>query len=127
MIIRKIVSKCNYFGYIFGHYENNYIFIKNKWQKVLKYGTACIIFVVLNNKQKNLKKSKMITIELGNIGSKEQAEKIANKLNGKTYYNFQVEYGICAGNYPVSVSTDYEGAEENEVIEMLMFVMACEL
>lgn len=69
----------------------------------------------------------MITIELGNIGSKEQAEKIAKKLNGKTYYNFQVEYGICAGNYPVSVSTDYEGAEENEVRGMLMFVMACEL
>ena len=93
----------------------------------MKYGTACIIFVVLNNKQKNFKKSKMITIELGNIGSKEQAEKIAKKLNGQTYYNFQVEYGIYAGNYPVSVSTDYEGAEENEVIGMLLFVMACEL
>lgn len=69
----------------------------------------------------------MITIELGNIGSKEQAEKIAKKLNGKTYYNFKVEYGICTGNYPVSVSTDYEDAEENEVKEMLMFIMACEL
>ena len=122
-----MLTKCNHFGYTLGYYENNYIYSNNIWQKVLKYGTACIIFVVLNNKQKNLKKSKMITIELGNIGSKEQAEKIANKLNGKTYYNFQVEYGICAGNYPVSVSTDYEGAEENEEIEMLMFVMACEL
>lgn len=69
----------------------------------------------------------MVTIELGNIGSKEQAERIANKLNGKTYYNFKVEYAPCAGNYPVSVSTDYEGAEEEEVKEMLIFVMACEL
>lgn len=69
----------------------------------------------------------MTTIELGNIGSKEQAEKIANKLNGKTYYNFQVHYGIYAGNYPVSVSTDYEGATEQEITEMLLFVLACEL
>ena len=69
----------------------------------------------------------MITIELGNIGSEEQAKKIANKLNGKTYYNFKVEYNISAGNYPVSVSTSYEGAEEIEVKEMLFFVMACEL
>jgi len=52
MIIRKIVSKCNYFGYIFGHYENNYIFIKNKWQKVWIRGCKGIIFEVLNNKQK---------------------------------------------------------------------------
>lgn len=69
----------------------------------------------------------MITIELGNIGSKEQAEKIYNKLNGKTYYNFKVEYSPMMGNYPVQVTTDYEGAEESEVKEMLMFVMACEL
>ncbi len=69
----------------------------------------------------------MITIELGNVGSKEQAEKIAKKLNGKTYYNFQVEYSSCAGNYPISIGTDYEGAEEKKVKEMLMFVMACEL
>lgn len=122
-----MLTKCNHFGYTLVYYENNYIYSNNIWQKVWIRGCKGIIFEVLNNKQKNLKKSKMISIELGNIGSKEQAEKIANKLNGKTYYNFQVEYGICAGNYPVSVSTDYEGAEENEVIEMLMFVMACEL
>lgn len=32
--MRKIVTKCNYFGYILGYYENNYIYSKNKWQKV---------------------------------------------------------------------------------------------
>ena len=69
----------------------------------------------------------MITINLGNVGTKEQAEKIANKLNGKTYYNFQVEYSSMMNNWPVMVSTDYEGAVKKEVRKMLMFVMACEL
>lgn len=69
----------------------------------------------------------MTTIELGNIGSKEQAEKIAKKLNGKTYYNFIVSYGICAGNYPVSVSTEYQDCDINEFRQMVLFFLACEL
>ena len=77
--------------------------------------------------QTNKKEDKKMTIELGNVQSKEQAEKIVEKLNGKTYYGFSVDYGIIAGNYPVSVSTDYEGAIKSEVMEMLLFVMACEL
>ena len=67
----------------------------------------------------------MITIELGNFYSEEQAERIRHKLNGKSFYNFQVDYGIYINNYPVSVSTDYEGAEENEVIHRLLYEMAC--
>jgi hypothetical protein len=69
----------------------------------------------------------MVTIELGNVHSKEQAQKIIEKLSGQTYYNFQVDYGVYAGNYPVTVSTDYPGATEEEVKNMLLFVMACEL
>ena len=69
----------------------------------------------------------MTTIELGNVGSKEQAVKIADKLNGKTYYNFQVDYSAYMGNYPVMVSTDYPNAVEEDVIKMLLFLMACEL
>lgn len=69
----------------------------------------------------------MVTIELGNISSKEQAERIYNKIEGKSYYNFRVDFGNCAGNYPVSVTTYLEGAEEDEVKEMLFFVMAQEL
>ena len=69
----------------------------------------------------------MTTIELGNIGSKEQAEKIVKKLSGKTYYNFQVSYSPDAGNYPVIVSTDYKDADKEEFQSMLMFVMACDL
>lgn len=40
---------------------------------------------------------KAITIELGNVGSKEQALRISEKLNGKTYYNFQVDYALNIG------------------------------
>lgn len=69
----------------------------------------------------------MTTIELGNIGSKEQAEKIANKLNGKTYFDFIVSYGICAGNYPVSVSTEYKNCDIEEFRQMVLFCLACEL
>jgi hypothetical protein len=69
----------------------------------------------------------MITIELGNIGSEKQALRIREKLEGKTYMEFIVEYGICAGNYPVTVSTNYEGATMDEFRNMLGFVMACEM
>jgi len=58
--VNIIVTKYNYFGYTLGHYENNYIFIKNNWQKVLRYGPACIIFVVLNNKQKIKMEKKLL-------------------------------------------------------------------
>jgi len=68
-----------------------------------------------------------ITIEIGNVGSKEQALRIAEKINGKTYYDFQVNYSACCGNYPVSVITFYKGAKVQEVTKMLMFLMACEL
>jgi len=69
----------------------------------------------------------MKTIELGNIGSQEQAEKLVSKLNGKTFYNFIVDYGICQGNYPVSVSTEREETTEDELKDMVLFVLATEL
>lgn len=69
----------------------------------------------------------MLTIELGNIGSEKQALRIREKLQGQTYMNFIVEYGIYASNYPVRVSTNYEGATMEEFRDMLTFVMACEM
>ena len=69
----------------------------------------------------------MKTIELGNVGSKEQADKLVAKLSGKSYFNFMVEYGTFAGNYPVTVSTDYPTATKKAFRNMLMFVLASEL
>jgi hypothetical protein len=67
------------------------------------------------------------TIELGNIGSKEQAEKLTLKLAGETYMNFIVDYAIAAGNYPVAISTEREGTTEDELKDMVLFYLACEL
>jgi hypothetical protein len=69
----------------------------------------------------------MTTIELGNIRSKEQVEKLALKLSGKTYMNFIVDYAIAAGNYPVSISTETPETTEDELKDMVLFYLACEL
>ena len=69
----------------------------------------------------------MITIELGHVGSKEQAEKIREILNGKSFYDFEVHYACMAHNWPVSVTTNYPDATENEVRQMLLYVLACAL
>jgi hypothetical protein len=69
----------------------------------------------------------MTTIELGNIGSKEQVEKLTLKLSGKTYMNFIVDYAIAAGNYPVSISTERPDTTEDELKNMVLFYLACEL
>lgn len=76
---------------------------------------------------KQQKQNKMTTINLGNIGTKEQAEKIANKLNGKTFMNFQVEYSSDANNWPVIVSTERPETSKKELRKMVTFVLACEL
>lgn len=69
----------------------------------------------------------MTTIQLGNIGSKEQVEKLTLKLSGKTYMNFIVDYAIAAGNYPVSISTERPETTEDELKDMVLFYLACEL
>ena len=53
-----MLTKCNHFGYTLGYYENNYIYSNNNWQKVLRYGPACIIFVVYLLTNKNIKNGK---------------------------------------------------------------------
>jgi len=68
--------------------------------------------------------SKKITVELGVFHSKEQADKIVAVLNGKTYYDFHCDYGSYAGNYSVFVSTEYPDAIEDEIKEMIMYVLA---
>ena len=69
----------------------------------------------------------MTTINLGNVGSKEQAEKIFIKLNGKSYMNFIVDFASCAENWPVTISTERMGTSKKELRKMVLFVLACEL
>jgi len=65
-----------------------------------------------------------MTIELGNIGSEEQAIRIKEVLQGKTFYNFRVDYSSYMGNWPVSVTTDDTEATEADVTAMVLFVLA---
>ena len=66
----------------------------------------------------------MVLINIGNMGSKEKAERIKQVLSGKSFYNFQVSTVSFMGNWPVSVWTDHEGADEREVLDMVIFILA---
>jgi hypothetical protein len=68
----------------------------------------------------------MTTIELGNIGSEEQVKKLISKLQGQTYMNFIVDYGVYAGNYPVTVSTERPETTEEELKDMVLFYLVSE-
>lgn len=67
----------------------------------------------------------LTTIDIGNM-DEDQARIVKEKLTGKTYMNFQVCCGIAPCSRDVSVSTEYNSTRE-EIIEMLMYVMACEM
>ena len=69
----------------------------------------------------------MIEINIGNIGSEEQAKRIKQALEDKSFYNFRICYTSMAQNWPISVTTDYPGAVESEVREMLLYILACKV
>lgn len=71
--------------------------------------------------------SEMTTFDLGNFTTQQEVDKLIEKAHGKTCMNFQVHYGIMGVvNYPVSISTDYEGTRE-EISTFLMFFLATNL
>jgi len=84
-------------------------------QKILKQGEALI-----------KTGQNMTTIELGNLPSKEQAEKLIEKLSGKTYMNFIVQYGSYAGNFPAYVMTERPDTTEEELKDMVLYYLASE-
>ena len=68
------------------------------------------------------------TLTIINIGNtdKHRADIIKERLDGKTYMDFQV---ICApymGSYSISVQTMYD-APRDEIIGMLLYIVATEL
>ena len=46
--------------------------------------------------------------------SKNQANRIKEKFQGKTYYNFNVEVANLQTNYEVTISTDYKIDDEEQ-------------
>jgi hypothetical protein len=69
----------------------------------------------------------MLIVELFTITSEREATKIKAALEGKSYYNFHVAVCPMGGSSMVNVETDYEGATELEVRDMVMYVLACEV
>lgn len=67
----------------------------------------------------------METIDIGQMG-KDKADKVFEKINNKTYMNFQVCRAPMPGGICVSISSEYDAPRE-EIIGMLLFVMAGEL
>lgn len=69
----------------------------------------------------------MTAINLGNIGSKEQAEKIQSKLQGQSWMNFQVIICSMQNNWPVTVATEDTTVTKKQLRKMVMFILATEL
>ena len=69
----------------------------------------------------------MTAINLGNIGSKEQAEKIQSKLQGQSWMNFQVIICSMQNNWPVTVATEDTTVTKKQMRKMVMFTLATEL
>ena len=68
----------------------------------------------------------MTTIDLGNIGSKKQADKIKETLQGQTFMDLQVIATPYMDNWPVTVATDYETTED-ELKDFVLFYLAISL
>jgi hypothetical protein len=65
-------------------------------------------------------------IEIGNM-SKEKAQRVYDRVEGKTYMNFHVVRGVIPGpERCVTVETSYE-ADREDIIGMLLFLLASEL
>ena len=86
-----------------------------------------VYYLIMERKGTMKKENNRITVSLGNIGTKRGVEKIRKVLQGKTWYNLQVDWSPDAGNWPVEVSTTYEDATELEVKDMILFVLASSL
>ena len=67
----------------------------------------------------------MATITIAST-NRESAAKFADRINGKTFMNFQVICAPYAGQIEVSVTTDYT-SDTQEAQDMLNYLMFCEL
>ena len=65
---------------------------------------------------------KLTQISIDGYFSKEVCEKLKEKLSGKSYMKFQIEYSNCAGNCTLMISTSYPETTEEELQSMFFFV-----
>ena len=67
----------------------------------------------------------MKTFDIGTM-SEANAKKAVKALQGKTYMNFQVDWGIGPGGCPVSISTPVDYPDE-EILTMAIHVLIQDL
>ena len=68
---------------------------------------------------------KITLIDIGRM-SKEEGDRLAQRLNGKTYMNFEILVCPAGGECAISAQTMYDGSME-EIMGMFIFLMAGEL
>ena len=69
----------------------------------------------------------MKTFDIGYFTIEENAKKFRRLLEGKTYMNFHVDLGISPSGYHVTLSTDYDTAEDatdEEILTMALYVLS---
>ena len=72
-----------------------------------------------------LDNTKITTIDLGYM-MREQGKKLAAKLNGKTYMDFEIIVAPAGGECAITAQSYYNG-EADEILGMFLFLMASEL
>ena len=63
--------------------------------------------------------------ELGNL-TEQDCKAIKSKMDGKSYYGFNVSWSNCAGNCQLIVKTDHPKATKDDVRKMFLGVLAGE-
>ena len=70
----------------------------------------------------------MLEVVLDGLFTERQAKSIKEKLSGKTYFNFEIEYSNYAGNYSIIVrSNNTSGHTQEELLGMFYYCCLCEL
>ena len=63
----------------------------------------------------------MAKYEIDGYFNNKQCERIKEKVQGKTYLNFNVEYGGIAGNNTMIITSNIEGCSDKELETMFIF------
>ena len=69
----------------------------------------------------------IISCQIEGFFSKSQCERIKEIMQGKTFYNFNIQYGGCCGNNTLLVSSEIEGHTAEELKEMFIYSCLTEL
>jgi len=67
----------------------------------------------------------MIKYQIEGYFSTRQCGKIKEKLQGKTYMNFNIECGGVAGNNEIVVTSNYDGTNEDLKEMFIHYVLNC--